>query len=159
MHMLHDPWRLTFWTSTSRSGHEFPFSIKMSHIRDGGSSGGGLGGGPGRDTTSPTDCPGVLLLDQCLPPDTQCQFILKPNKAAPGPFIGKSCSGQSNTQMLHACNQEMVQYAAAIHVGQQWPFQKRKSWNCCKWNVKNRHKVMKSERPKYVPWQRAVKNR
>nr|XP_046260288.1 rho GTPase-activating protein 20 [Scatophagus argus] len=61
-------------------GHEFPFSIKMSHIRDGGSSGGGLGGGAGRDPTSPT---GVLLLDQCLPPDTQCQFILKPNKVAP----------------------------------------------------------------------------
>uniref|UniRef100_A0A8P4KL85 Rho GTPase-activating protein 20 n=1 Tax=Dicentrarchus labrax TaxID=13489 RepID=A0A8P4KL85_DICLA len=65
-------------------GHEFPFSIKMSHIRDGGSSGGGLGGGAWRDPTSPTDCPGVLLLDQCLPPDTQCQFILKPNKVTPG---------------------------------------------------------------------------
>ncbi|XP_061579081.1 rho GTPase-activating protein 20 [Cololabis saira] len=58
-------------------GHEFPFSIKMSHIRDGGSGAGGVG----RDPMSPTDCPGVLLLDQCLPPDTQCQFILKPNKA------------------------------------------------------------------------------
>ncbi|TMS06197.1 Rho GTPase-activating protein 20 [Larimichthys crocea] len=56
----------------------------MSHIRDGGSSGGGLGVGAGRDPTSPTDCPGVLLLDQCLPPDTQCQFILKPSKVAPG---------------------------------------------------------------------------
>ncbi|XP_020487657.2 rho GTPase-activating protein 20 [Labrus bergylta] len=67
-------------------GHEFPFSIKMSHIRDGGSSsnGGGLGGGPGRDPMSPTDCPGVHLLDQCLPPDTQCQFILKPNKVVQG---------------------------------------------------------------------------
>ncbi|XP_041662966.1 rho GTPase-activating protein 20 isoform X2 [Cheilinus undulatus] len=68
-------------------GHEFPFSIKMSHIRDGGSGsngGGGFGGGPGRDPTSPTDCPGVLLLDQCLPPDTQCQFILKPNKVIQG---------------------------------------------------------------------------
>ncbi|XP_044073217.1 LOW QUALITY PROTEIN: rho GTPase-activating protein 20-like [Siniperca chuatsi] len=79
------------WVSSSKDdppypliGHEFPFSIKMSHIRDGGSSGGGLGGGAGRDPTSPTDCPGVLLLDQCLPPDTQCQFILKPSKIAPG---------------------------------------------------------------------------
>ncbi len=80
------------WILTSHSGHEFPFSIKMSHIRDGGSSGGGLGGGAGRDPTSPTDCPGVLLLDQCLPPDTQCQFILKPSKVAPGqaPLIGKT---------------------------------------------------------------------
>ncbi|KAE8299762.1 Rho GTPase-activating protein 20 Rho-type GTPase-activating protein 20 [Larimichthys crocea] len=79
------------WVSSSKDdppypliGHEFPFSIKMSHIRDGGSSGGGLGVGGGRDPTSPTDCPGVLLLDQCLPPDTQCQFILKPSKVAPG---------------------------------------------------------------------------
>ncbi|XP_069569465.1 rho GTPase-activating protein 20 [Brachyistius frenatus] len=75
------------WVSSSKDdspypliGHEFPFSIKMSHIRDGGSSGGGVG----RDPMSPTDCPGVLLLDQCLPPDTQCQFILKPSKVVPG---------------------------------------------------------------------------
>ncbi|XP_037646218.1 rho GTPase-activating protein 20-like isoform X1 [Sebastes umbrosus] len=74
------------WVSSSKDdppypliGHEFPFSIKMSHIRDGGSTGGGRGGG-----SSPTDCPGVLLLDQNLPPDTQCQFILKPNKVTPG---------------------------------------------------------------------------
>ncbi|XP_068593138.1 rho GTPase-activating protein 20-like [Cebidichthys violaceus] len=73
------------WVNSSKEeppypliGHEFPFSIKMSHIRDGGSS------GPAWDSTSPTDCPGVLLLDQCLPPDTQCQFILKPSKASPG---------------------------------------------------------------------------
>lgn len=86
------PMNSNLWTLTSHSGHEFPFSIKMSHIRDGGSSGGGLGGGAGRDPTSPTDCPGVLLLDQCLPPDTQCQFILKPSKIAPGqtPLIGKT---------------------------------------------------------------------
>ncbi|KAM3862447.1 rho GTPase-activating protein 20-like [Diretmus argenteus] len=81
------------WVSSSKDdppypliGHEFPFSIKMSHIRDGGGSGGGLGGGggAGREPASPSDCPGVLLLDQCLPPDTQCQFILKPSKVAPG---------------------------------------------------------------------------
>uniref|UniRef100_A0A7N8WRF9 Rho GTPase-activating protein 20 n=1 Tax=Mastacembelus armatus TaxID=205130 RepID=A0A7N8WRF9_9TELE len=86
------------WVSSNKDdppypliGHEFPFSIKMSHIRDGGSSGGGLGGGAGRDPMSPTDCPEVLLLDQCLPPDTQCQFILKPSRVAPGPaqLIGK----------------------------------------------------------------------
>uniref|UniRef100_A0A4W6DQV6 Rho GTPase-activating protein 20 n=1 Tax=Lates calcarifer TaxID=8187 RepID=A0A4W6DQV6_LATCA len=78
------------WVSSSKDdppypliGHEFPFSIKMSHIRDGGGNSGGLGGGVGRDPVSPTDCPGVLLLDQCLPPDTQCQFILKPSKVAP----------------------------------------------------------------------------
>ncbi|XP_075887051.1 rho GTPase-activating protein 20 isoform X5 [Nelusetta ayraudi] len=79
------------WVNSSKDeppypliGHEFPFSIKMSHIRDGGSSAAGLGGGTGRDLTSPTDRPGVLLLDQCLPPDTQCQFILKPNKSILG---------------------------------------------------------------------------
>uniref|UniRef100_A0A7N6C0T1 Rho GTPase-activating protein 20 n=1 Tax=Anabas testudineus TaxID=64144 RepID=A0A7N6C0T1_ANATE len=81
---------LRLWVSSSKDdppypliGHEFPFSIKMSHIRDGGSSSVGLGGRDGRDPTSPTECPEVLLLDQCLPPDTQCQFILKPNKVAP----------------------------------------------------------------------------
>ncbi|XP_017285675.1 rho GTPase-activating protein 20 [Kryptolebias marmoratus] len=58
-------------------GHEFPFSIKMSHIRD--------GGRVGMDPMTPTDCPELLLLDQCLPPDTQCQFILKPNKVVLGP--------------------------------------------------------------------------
>ncbi|CAN9497657.1 unnamed protein product [Ophioblennius macclurei] len=84
------------WVNSSKDeppypliGHEFPFSIKMSHIRDGGGSGGGGGGGGGLGVgvgnapMSPTDCPGVLLLDQCLPPDTQCQFILKPNKVIP----------------------------------------------------------------------------
>uniref|UniRef100_A0A672GU22 Rho GTPase-activating protein 20 n=1 Tax=Salarias fasciatus TaxID=181472 RepID=A0A672GU22_SALFA len=83
------------WVNSSKDeppypliGHEFPFSVKMSHIRDGGSGGsggggGGLGVGVGRDPMSPTDCPGVLLLDQCLPPDTQCQFILKPSKVVP----------------------------------------------------------------------------
>ncbi|MEQ2208256.1 hypothetical protein XENOCAPTIV_009003 [Xenoophorus captivus] len=72
-------------------GHEFPFSIKMSHIRDSGNSPGGHGGGLGREPMSPTDCPEVLLLDQCLPPDTQCQFILKPNKVVLEPLsiIGK----------------------------------------------------------------------
>lgn len=91
---VHRPMTSNFWTLTSHSGHEFPFSIKMSHIRDGGSSAGGLGGGAFRDPTSPTDCPGVLLLDQCLPPDTQCQFILKPSKVSPGqaPLIGKTAA-------------------------------------------------------------------
>uniref|UniRef100_A0A8C7XDG0 Rho GTPase-activating protein 20 n=1 Tax=Oryzias sinensis TaxID=183150 RepID=A0A8C7XDG0_9TELE len=79
---------LRLWVNSSKDdppypliGHEFPFCIKMSHIRDGGSCPGGIG----RDPMSPTDCPGVLLLDQCLPPDTQCQFILKPNKVLLSP--------------------------------------------------------------------------
>ncbi|KAM6970585.1 rho GTPase-activating protein 20 [Aplochiton taeniatus] len=69
------------WVSSSKEdppypliGHEYPFSIKMSHIRDG-----------GRDAGSPSDSQGALLLDQCLPPETQCQFILKPSCVAPGP--------------------------------------------------------------------------
>lgn len=94
MHRLHicRPVTSDLWTFTFHTGHEFPFSIKMSHIRDGGGSGGGLGAG--RDPASPTDCPGVLLLDQCLPPDTQCQFILKPSKVVPGqaPLIGKTAA-------------------------------------------------------------------
>lgn len=100
MHRLHIQVTSNLWTSTSHSGHEFPFSIKMSHIRDGGSG----GGGAGRDPSTPTDCPGVLLLDQCLPPDTQCQFILKPSKVVPvqSPLIGKTvshdCSSHSGGQ-------------------------------------------------------------
>ncbi|CAB1328833.1 unnamed protein product [Coregonus sp. 'balchen'] len=56
--------------------HEFPFSIKMSHIRDGGA----VGGGGGKDAIPPPEDQGAMLLDQCLPPDTQCQFILKPSR-------------------------------------------------------------------------------
>ncbi|XP_077392522.1 rho GTPase-activating protein 20 isoform X1 [Festucalex cinctus] len=69
------------WVSSSKDeppypliGHEFPFSIKMSHVRDGGSG--------NRDPSSPCDCPEVQLLDRCLPPDTQCHFILRPSKVA-----------------------------------------------------------------------------
>lgn len=100
MHRLHIQMTSNLWTSTSHSGHEFPFSIKMSHIRDGGSS----GGGAGRDPSTPTDCPGVLLLDQCLPPDTQCQFILKPSKVVPvqsqliGKTVSQDCSSHSGGQ-------------------------------------------------------------
>lgn len=67
----------------------------MSHIRDGGSAGGGPGGGAAvMDPASLSDCPGVLLLDQCLPPDTQCQFILKPSKVILGqtPLMGKTAA-------------------------------------------------------------------
>ncbi|KAJ8013111.1 hypothetical protein DPEC_G00049890 [Dallia pectoralis] len=78
------------WVSSSKDdspypliGHEFPFSIKMSHIRDGG------GGCWGKDVSPLPEGPGVMLLDQCLPPDTQCQFILKPSRVEPrqAPFI------------------------------------------------------------------------
>ncbi|KAG9349322.1 hypothetical protein JZ751_027765 [Albula glossodonta] len=54
-------------------GHEFPFSIKMSHIREKASQSGG-----GKDPSTPLD-----LLEQ-LPLDTQCQFILKPSRMAVG---------------------------------------------------------------------------
>lgn len=109
MSSLHNPNEFSLFgspTSSPHPGHEFPFSVKMSHIRDGGSSAGGLAGGAVRDPSSPTDCPGVLLLDQCLPPDNQCQFILKPNRAllgqAPltGETAGESC-GVNHILWLH----------------------------------------------------------
>eukprot|EP00063_Salmo_salar_P054728 XP_014029563.1 PREDICTED: rho GTPase-activating protein 20-like isoform X2 [Salmo salar] len=57
-------------------GHEFPFSIKMSQIRNV-----GAGGDGGKDAIPPPpEDQGAMLLDQCLPPDTQCQFILKPSR-------------------------------------------------------------------------------
>ncbi|XP_077947020.1 rho GTPase-activating protein 20 isoform X2 [Gasterosteus aculeatus] len=117
------------WVSSSKDeppypliGHEFPFSIKMSHIRDGGSSGGGGpgggggggGGGPWRDPASPTDCPEVLLLDQCLPPDTQCQFILKPSKVAPG-----------QAPLLEPGQQKSFRRKRSLI---NWPFWKGSSW-------------------------------
>ncbi|CAB1347308.1 unnamed protein product, partial [Coregonus sp. 'balchen'] len=58
--------------------HEFPFSIKMSHIRAGGGGGGG-----GKDAVPSPEGQGAMLLDQCLPLDTQCQFILKPSRVGP----------------------------------------------------------------------------
>lgn len=99
------PFTSNLWTLTFHSGHEFPFSIKMSHIRDGGSSGVGLGYREGRDPTTPADCPEVLLLDQCLPPDTQCQFILKPNRVAPAQaqLIGKRIhKSNSHSRTIYA---------------------------------------------------------
>ncbi|KAJ8409892.1 hypothetical protein AAFF_G00209330 [Aldrovandia affinis] len=57
-------------------GHEFPFSIKMSHIREKDSHGGGV-----KDPINPLD-----LLEQ-LPLDTQCQFILKPSRVAGGQSV------------------------------------------------------------------------
>ncbi|XP_035267600.1 rho GTPase-activating protein 20 isoform X2 [Anguilla anguilla] len=57
-------------------GHEFPFSIKMSHIRDH-----GLQNGGGKETVTPPDLQGMLLLER-LPLNTQCQFILKPSRVA-----------------------------------------------------------------------------
>ncbi|XP_057707628.1 rho GTPase-activating protein 20 isoform X2 [Corythoichthys intestinalis] len=73
------------WVSSSKDeppypliGHEFPFSIKMSYIRN------GVNGGP--DITSPCDCPEVLLLDRCLPAETRCHFILKPSRVTHGNY-------------------------------------------------------------------------
>ncbi|MFT7818251.1 rho GTPase-activating protein 20-like [Arapaima gigas] len=57
-------------------GHEFPFSIKMSHIRDPVQQTAG-----GKEAITPPGLQGVL--DQ-LPFDTQCQFILKPSRLAAG---------------------------------------------------------------------------
>lgn len=96
------------WVSSSKEdppypliGHEYPFSIKMSHIRDG-----------GRDAGSPSDSQGVLLLDQCLPPDTQCQFILKP-----------SCVALGHSHLLDAGQKSMKRKRSLIN----WTFWKGSS--------------------------------
>ncbi|XP_006272410.1 rho GTPase-activating protein 20 isoform X1 [Alligator mississippiensis] len=57
-------------------GHEYPFGIKMSHIRDAMSQTQGS-----KDCASPLDLQGSLLMEQ-LPRDLQCQFILKPSRLA-----------------------------------------------------------------------------
>uniref|UniRef100_A0A8C9VCE7 Rho GTPase-activating protein 20 n=1 Tax=Scleropages formosus TaxID=113540 RepID=A0A8C9VCE7_SCLFO len=73
------------WVSSRRDaapypliGHEFPFSIKMSHIRDPLPQTGG-----GKDAVTPPGLQGALLLEQ-LPLHMQCQFILKPSRSAAG---------------------------------------------------------------------------
>ncbi|XP_072513835.1 rho GTPase-activating protein 20-like [Salminus brasiliensis] len=59
-------------------GHEFPFSIQMSHIRE------PLGQtGDKSDATTSPDNEVELLFDQ-LQSDSQCQFILKPSRVAVG---------------------------------------------------------------------------
>ncbi|XP_064166571.1 rho GTPase-activating protein 20-like isoform X1 [Anguilla rostrata] len=57
-------------------GHEFPLSIKMSHVREKASQAGRV-----KDPVTPLD-----LLGQ-LPLDTQCQFILKPRRVAAGQIL------------------------------------------------------------------------
>ncbi|XP_051283311.1 rho GTPase-activating protein 20-like isoform X2 [Dicentrarchus labrax] len=59
-------------------GHEFPFSIQMSHVRHTMSQGGGGGGGGvGRDAAVPPDRQRAMQVEQ-LQVYKQCQFILKP---------------------------------------------------------------------------------
>ncbi|KAG7463612.1 hypothetical protein MATL_G00178490 [Megalops atlanticus] len=65
-------------------GHEFPFSIKMSHIRALTSQTGG-----GKDTITPPEPQEALLLEH-MPSDTKCQFILKPCRVAVGQAIMES---------------------------------------------------------------------
>ncbi|KAG7241082.1 hypothetical protein INR49_026113 [Caranx melampygus] len=62
-------------------GHEFPFSIQMSHVRHNMSQGGGAGG---RDAaaTSPADRQKVTQVEQ-LQVYKHCQFILKPRPVEP----------------------------------------------------------------------------
>uniref|UniRef100_A0A3B4WRJ2 Rho-GAP domain-containing protein n=1 Tax=Seriola lalandi dorsalis TaxID=1841481 RepID=A0A3B4WRJ2_SERLL len=69
--------------SSSVSGHEFPFSIQMSHVRHNTSQGGGGGGAGGRDAAAPpADRQKAMQVEQ-LQVYKHCQFILKPR---PKPF-------------------------------------------------------------------------
>ncbi|XP_074838118.1 rho GTPase-activating protein 20 [Carettochelys insculpta] len=57
-------------------GHEYPFGIKMSHIRDAVSQTQGS-----KDCAYPLDLHGSFFMEQ-LPRELQCQFILKPSRLA-----------------------------------------------------------------------------
>ncbi|XP_042316097.1 rho GTPase-activating protein 20 isoform X2 [Sceloporus undulatus] len=59
-------------------GHEYPFGIKMSHIRDTLPQMQGS-----KDCVCPLDLQGAFLMEQ-LPCELQCQFILKPSRLATG---------------------------------------------------------------------------
>ncbi|XP_004709035.1 rho GTPase-activating protein 20 [Echinops telfairi] len=57
-------------------GHEYPYGIKMSHLRD------TVLLTPGsKDSTAPSNLQEPFLMEQ-LPPAMQCQFILKPSRLA-----------------------------------------------------------------------------
>ncbi|XP_013929853.1 PREDICTED: rho GTPase-activating protein 20-like [Thamnophis sirtalis] len=59
-------------------GHEYPFGIKMSHIRDTLPLTQGS-----KDGDCPLDLQGAFLIEQ-LPREHQCQFILKPSRLTTG---------------------------------------------------------------------------
>ncbi|XP_070605856.1 rho GTPase-activating protein 20 isoform X2 [Erythrolamprus reginae] len=59
-------------------GHEYPFGIKMSHVRDTLPQAQGT-----KDGDCPLDLQGAFLIDQ-LPRELQCQFILKPSRLVTG---------------------------------------------------------------------------
>lgn len=66
------------------TGHEFPFSIQMSHLREPLDE-------PGEksDEIIPPERQMELLFEQ-LQSDSQCQFILRPSRVAVGhSFVGK----------------------------------------------------------------------
>ncbi|KAE8627473.1 hypothetical protein XENTR_v10007018 [Xenopus tropicalis] len=58
-------------------GHEYPFGIKMSHVRDALPQIQGL-----KEADCPLDLQGPFLMEH-LPREMQCQFILKPCRLAP----------------------------------------------------------------------------
>nr|XP_056714366.1 rho GTPase-activating protein 20 [Euleptes europaea] len=64
-------------------GHEYPFGIKMSHIRDTLPQAQGS-----KDCACPPDLQGAFLIEQ-LPRELQCQFILKPSRLASGPQLNE----------------------------------------------------------------------
>ncbi|ELK11940.1 Rho GTPase-activating protein 20 [Pteropus alecto] len=57
-------------------GHEYPYGIKMSHLRDT-----ALLAELSKDSTSPSSLQEPFLIEQ-LPREMQCQFILKPSRLA-----------------------------------------------------------------------------
>lgn len=91
-----------FLSSWLQTGHEYPFSIQMSHIKEplGPTSIKG-------DAATPSDKEMELLIDQ-LQSDNQCQFILKPSRVAVGhSFVGK---GVLHVLYLRRKSQEGVCY-------------------------------------------------
>lgn len=66
------------------TGHEYPFSIQLSHLREPLDE-----SGEKSDEIIPPERQMELLLEQ-LQSDSQCQFILRPSRVAVGhSFVGK----------------------------------------------------------------------
>ena len=89
------------------AGHEFPFAIKMNHMRE----------------AALTDEDGFPFdFDQQLPsidplsPETQCQFILKRNRKIPNRVIIGETGGDTHTGNKSAERSDAVKLAAFISV-------------------------------------------
>lgn len=89
---------VVFFLRGSCSGHEFPFSIQMSHVRHSMSQGGGAAAGSA-SPASPVDREKILQ-KELLQVNRQCQFVLKPRPAEEQQLLLQEPSGQTTGDVV-----------------------------------------------------------